>query len=261
MQGSPCAALGVVLLAPRSPSPPPWPEGGPVGGARLPGSRLVVSALPRLALPLVQDGPSPGGSCVYPAYLLRALPLYPPVKGFASGPGRVIAPPGDSRPATASGLQPFTAWTSDSFFRPALDTAGAWETSTKEVHTMKQKITNETRKAVYRRDNYECAVCGDNRRLQIHHILERSQGGDNDQMNLITLCPICHALAHGVNLAGIDLTPSDVDDAIVEYMADYYAGLGVRWPDGGDLTRAGFDRAFDEWFYSFTHPDPPGPEG
>ena len=94
------------------------------------------------------------------------------------------------------------------------------------------KISNDMRKAVYRRDGYQCAVCGDNRRLQIHHIQKRSQGGGNEQMNLITLCDKCHALAHGINLADIPFTKEDVEQVIVEYMADLYADLGFRWPDG-----------------------------
>ena len=100
----------------------------------------------------------------------------------------------------------------------------------------KSRITNEARKAIYRRDGYQCAVCGDNRRLQIHHITKRSQGGGDEQMNLVTLCSVCHALAHGIDLAGVDLTPEDVSQCIVEYMADYYAEQGLRWPDGEELT-------------------------
>lgn len=139
----------------------------------------------------------------------------------------------------------------------------------------KSKLTNEARKAVYRRDGFQCAVCGDNRRLQIHHIWKRSQGGGDEQMNLITLCSVCHALAHGINLAGVDLTQEDVEQSVVEYMSDLYADLGFRWPDGEPLDKmpagwyavmeewdrpsidepAGFDQAIDEWLDSFLdHP-------
>lgn len=99
---------------------------------------------------------------------------------------------------------------------------------------MKQKITNDIRKAIYRRDGYQCAVCGDPRRLQIHHIDHRSQGGGNEQMNLITLCPICHALAHDTKFPALpdEFGPEDVQQAIVEYMSDLYADLGFTWPDG-----------------------------
>ena len=62
------------------------------------------------------------------------------------------------------------------------------------------KITNETRKAVYRRDGFRCALCDDTRGLQIHHVVRRSQGGTDFPHNLITLCWRCHAAAHGTVL-------------------------------------------------------------
>lgn len=126
----------------------------------------------------------------------------------------------------------------------------------------KSRITNEARKAVYRRDGFQCACCGDNRRLQIHHITKRSQGGGDEQMNLVTLCSVCHALAHGINLAGVDLTPNDVKQTVVEYMADYYADLGLRWPDGEWLEDepADFHEAIAEWLDSFAHPAKDDPD-
>ena len=48
---------------------------------------------------------------------------------------------------------------------------------------MKAKITTAanipaaTRRAVYRRDGYRCALCDDVRGLQIHHAMPRSVGG------------------------------------------------------------------------------------
>ena len=107
----------------------------------------------------------------------------------------------------------------------------------------KTNITNETRKAVYRRDGYQCAVCGDPRRLQIHHITHRSQGGGDEQMNLITLCPICHAIAHGNKMYGLlpqEFNQEYIDQAIIEYMADLYADLGFTWPDGQPIGGVGY---------------------
>ena len=37
-------------------------------------------------------------------------------------------------------------------------------------------ISNQTRKAVYRRDGYRCALCDDTRGLQVHHVVRRSFG-------------------------------------------------------------------------------------
>ena len=67
---------------------------------------------------------------------------------------------------------------------------------------MYAKLTNSQRKAIYRRDGFQCAVCGSTRFLQIHHYIHRGQGGNDTPHNLITLCSDCHALAHGINLVG-----------------------------------------------------------
>ena len=47
------------------------------------------------------------------------------------------------------------------------------------------------------RDNYTCQHCGaKNTRLEVHHIIFRSQGGSDDLDNLITLCERCHNNLH-----------------------------------------------------------------
>ena len=91
-------------------------------------------------------------------------------------------------------------------------------------------ISNKTRKAVYRRDGYRCALCDDSRGLQIHHVVLRSQGGTNLPQNLITLCWKCHAVAHGTVLPEYgDVQPADIAQACVEYVADLYAAEGLLW--------------------------------
>lgn len=113
-------------------------------------------------------------------------------------------------------------------------------------------ITNAQRKAIYRREGWRCALCDSTKYLQIHHIIRRSQGGSNHPHNLIALCADCHALVHGLDLRGLgegdgaapwnqaEWNPEvgelldierdrPVDQAIVEYMADYYANEGVVW--------------------------------
>lgn len=53
------------------------------------------------------------------------------------------------------------------------------------------------RKAVLHRDNYTCQCCGKkNCRLEVHHIKFRSNGGTDDEENLITLCEDCHKGVH-----------------------------------------------------------------
>lgn len=51
--------------------------------------------------------------------------------------------------------------------------------------------------AVRHRDNYTCQCCGKkNCRLEVHHIIFRSNGGTDDEENLITLCKECHDGVH-----------------------------------------------------------------
>lgn len=53
------------------------------------------------------------------------------------------------------------------------------------------------KKAVLHRDNYTCQCCGNkNCRLEVHHIKFRSNGGTDDEENLITLCEDCHKGVH-----------------------------------------------------------------
>lgn len=53
------------------------------------------------------------------------------------------------------------------------------------------------RSAVLHRDNYTCQCCGKkNCRLEVHHIKFRSNGGTDDEENLITLCEDCHEGVH-----------------------------------------------------------------
>ena len=53
------------------------------------------------------------------------------------------------------------------------------------------------REAVLNRDKYTCQICGKKHtRLEVHHIKYRSQGGDDNENNLITLCEDCHGDIH-----------------------------------------------------------------
>lgn len=57
-----------------------------------------------------------------------------------------------------------------------------------------------TKAMVLNRDNYTCQYCrGKHKdsRLEVHHIIFRSNGGSDDQENLITLCHTCHKALHG----------------------------------------------------------------
>ena len=94
-------------------------------------------------------------------------------------------------------------------------------------------ISNATRKAVYKREGYRCAICDSTKYLQVHHSIKRSQGGTDGMQNLICLCADCHALAHGIDLNGWGATKEDMEQAIVEYLADYYAPDWNPWGKDG----------------------------
>lgn len=92
-------------------------------------------------------------------------------------------------------------------------------------------ISRTERKAIYRRDGYRCALCDSARYLQIHHCIQRGEGGTNSPHNLITLCSDCHALAHGTRLSDYwkDVGPEDIKQACTEYLADFYAPGWNPW--------------------------------
>ena len=48
------------------------------------------------------------------------------------------------------------------------------------------------RNRLFRRDNHQCAYCGNKRNLTIDHIMPKSRGGHNSWTNLITCCSGCN---------------------------------------------------------------------
>jgi 5-methylcytosine-specific restriction endonuclease McrA len=48
------------------------------------------------------------------------------------------------------------------------------------------------RQRIYKRDNHQCAYCGNKRNLTIDHIIPKSKGGENTWLNLITCCSSCN---------------------------------------------------------------------
>lgn len=88
----------------------------------------------------------------------------------------------------------------------------------------KKTLPQEIRVNVLARDDCRCAICGTPNGAEIHHIIPRGQGGKDYYANLITLCWRCHKVAHGTRMPGwVYETPEDVEQAIAEYMGDWYA--------------------------------------
>jgi len=55
---------------------------------------------------------------------------------------------------------------------------------------------DQLRKQVLQRDGWKCQVCGSRQNLHVHHQQLRSQQGDDENSNLITLCAACHEAQH-----------------------------------------------------------------
>ena len=71
------------------------------------------------------------------------------------------------------------------------------------------------RSAVLHRDNYTCQCCGKkNCRLEVHHIKFKSNGGTDDEENLITLCKACH---DGVHAGTIELNKTPKKNKNLKY--------------------------------------------
>ena len=96
---------------------------------------------------------------------------------------------------------------------------------------MSANISNSKRRAVYKRDGWRCALCDSTKYIQIHHVIPRGKGGNNDKCNLITLCADCHCMAHGTPTRDypFPLLPTEVQAMVesitqdmVEYLADLY---------------------------------------
>ncbi len=61
-----------------------------------------------------------------------------------------------------------------------------------------------TRRAVFSRDGHRCQApgCNNTRFLEVHHLIPRTNGGNNKLDNLTTLCSSCHYLWHERGMAG-----------------------------------------------------------
>jgi 5-methylcytosine-specific restriction endonuclease McrA len=58
------------------------------------------------------------------------------------------------------------------------------------------ELYERLRQQVLRRDGWRCQCCGHRSNLEIHHKEFRSQGGDDCENNLITMCAVCHSIVH-----------------------------------------------------------------
>lgn len=98
-------------------------------------------------------------------------------------------------------------------------------------------LDNEMRKAIYRRDGFECVCCGSTRSIQVHHIVHRGVRHIDEPWNLVTLCELCHMTLHGQrpHWAGhpLDLDADAVEARMMEYICDHYVERGAFWTPRG----------------------------
>ena len=79
-------------------------------------------------------------------------------------------------------------------------------------------INQKVREIVYERDSMDgvpcCILCG-RPFTQVHHIVERSRGGQAIPENLVCLCYRCHRILH-------DTEDRSMKDVIRNYMKTHY---------------------------------------
>ena len=97
---------------------------------------------------------------------------------------------------------------------------------------VRQTAAWRRRYRIFERDGWRCRVpgCSSRAHLQVHHVVFRSHGGDEDDGNLATLCAThhlrglhqgrlrCHALPDG--LLAWEFAPDPVDGALARYVED-----------------------------------------
>lgn len=83
---------------------------------------------------------------------------------------------------------------------------------------MKRNLTNwkNVKRAVIKRDNGLCVLCG-SQANDVHHIIFRSHGGKDDVNNCVCLCRECHELAHGLHKY---VSANDIKNALLKYLSE-----------------------------------------
>lgn len=74
--------------------------------------------------------------------------------------------------------------------------AGSERRYVKKRQRQAESLPITVRRRIKRRDDEHCRWCGTSSNLQVHHIEYRSQGGTDEDHNLITLCTEHHMAIH-----------------------------------------------------------------
>jgi len=80
------------------------------------------------------------------------------------------------------------------------------------AYKMRQGISGGKAKKVFEKSDYKCAICGEKKKLVIHHKLSIKEGGDNHIDNLQAICEDCHGKIH---------SPDSLSEILIPYMDDF----------------------------------------
>lgn len=77
-----------------------------------------------------------------------------------------------------------------------------------KVRFRNSAVWKHKRFEILKRDNYRCKICGNKKKLQVHHIisLDINESLKLENMNLITLCSKCHSDVHNGVYSQVYLT-------------------------------------------------------
>jgi hypothetical protein len=65
------------------------------------------------------------------------------------------------------------------------------------LHSNNEEYSQADLRQILINEEGRCRVCGDNRVLELHHIIPQEYGGKTTRGNCVLLCPTCHALTRG----------------------------------------------------------------
>lgn len=84
-------------------------------------------------------------------------------------------------------------------------------------------LSKRTISKILNRSNIGCAICGWNESTcDIHHIIERKNGGNDEINNLIIVCPNCHRIIHNNKTYSIEYLKSLSIDKHFSNWKDFY---------------------------------------
>lgn len=82
-------------------------------------------------------------------------------------------------------------------------------------------LSTKTVRKIFKRMGLGCSICNWNKiPCDLHHITQKSKGGDDNTSNLAYICPNCHRLVHAKKIQPDDLI--SLDTQIGDKWKEYY---------------------------------------